>query len=124
MRPDLVAGCDLKVSGSREHRAATGWFNTACFQPVDTSSVVRFGNAPRNIDTVRMDHMNNWDFSIGKRNDITERVYLQFTAEFFNLFNHVRFGTPNEQVGTPTFGLVTSQVNPPRAIQFGLRVGF
>jgi Carboxypeptidase regulatory-like domain/TonB dependent receptor len=124
MRPDLVSGCDLKVSGSREHRAATGWFNTACFQPVDTSSVVRFGNAPRNIDTVRMDHMNNWDFSIGKRNDITERVYLQFTAEFFNLFNHVRFGTPNEQVGTPTFGLVTSQVNPPRAIQFGLRVGF
>ncbi len=124
MRPDLVSGCDLTVSGSREHRAATGWFNTNCFQPVDTSSVVRFGNAPRNIDTVRMDHMNNWDFSLAKRNDITERVYLQFTAEFFNLFNHVRFGTPNEQVGTPTFGVVTSQVNPPRAIQFGLRVGF
>jgi len=124
MRPDLVSGCDLKVSGSRESRAANGWFNTACFQPVDTSSVVRFGGAPRNIDTVRMDHMNNWDFSIGKRTDITERVYLQFTAEFFNAFNHVRFGTPNEQIGTPTFGVVTSQVNPPRAIQFGLRVGF
>jgi hypothetical protein len=124
MRPDLVAGCDLKVSGSRQHRAANGWFNTACFQPVDTASEVRFGNAPRNIDTVRMDHMNNWDFSISKRNDITESVYLQFTAEFFNTFNHVRFGAPNEQVGTPNFGIVTSQVNPPRAIQFGLRVGF
>jgi hypothetical protein len=124
MRPDLVAGCDLKVSGSREHRAATGWFNTACFQPVDTSSVVRFGNEPRNVDAVRMDHMNNWDISISKRNDITESVYLQFTAEFFNAFNHVRFGAPNEQVGTPTFGIVTSQVNPPRAIQFGLRVNF
>ena len=124
MRPDLVAGCNLKASGSRESRAANGWFNTACFQPVDTASEVRFGDAPRNIDTVRMDHMNNWDFSIAKRNNITERVYLQFTAEFFNTFNHVRFGTPNEQVGTPTFGIVTSQVNPPRAIQFGLRVGF
>ncbi|HTR25823.1 MAG TPA: TonB-dependent receptor [Terriglobales bacterium] len=124
MRPDLVSGCDLSVSGSREHRAATGWFNTDCFQPVDTSSEVRFGNAPRNIDTVRMDHMNNWDFSIAKRNQITERVSVQFTAEFFNLFNHVRFGTPNEQVGNPSFGIVTSQVNPPRAIQFGLRVGF
>jgi hypothetical protein len=124
MRPDLVAGCDLKVSGSRQNRAANGWFNTACFQPVDTSSEVRFGNAPRNIDTVRMDHMNNWDFSISKRNDLTENVYLQFTAEFFNTFNHVRFGAPNEQVGTPNFGIVTSQVNPPRAIQFGLRVGF
>jgi len=124
MRPDLVSGCDLKVSGSRESRAAHGWFNQSCFQPVDTASEVRFGNAPRNIDTVRMDHMNNWDFSISKRNDITERVYLQFTAEFFNAFNHVRFGTPNVQVGTPTFGVVTSQVNPPREIQFGLRVGF
>jgi len=124
MRPDLVSGCDLKASGSRESRAANGWFNTACFQPVDTANEVRFGDAPRNIDTVRMDHMNNWDFSIAKRNDITERVYLQFTAEFFNTFNHVRFGTPNEQVGSPTFGIVTSQVNPPRAIQFGLRVGF
>jgi outer membrane receptor protein involved in Fe transport len=124
MRPDLVSGCNLKVSGSRESRAANGWFNTACFQPVDTGSVVRFGDAPRNIDTVRMDHMNNWDFSISKRNNITESVYLQFTAEFFNAFNHVRFGAPNEQIGTPNFGIVTSQVNPPRAIQFGLRLGF
>jgi Carboxypeptidase regulatory-like domain/TonB dependent receptor len=124
MRPDLVSGCSLKTSGSRESRAATGWFNTDCFQPVDTSSVVRFGNEPRNVDAVRMDHINNWDFSISKRNDITESVYLQFTAEFFNAFNHVRFGAPNEQVGTPTFGVVTSQVNPPRAIQFGLRIGF
>ncbi len=124
MRPDLVAGCNLKTSGSRQQRAAAGWFNTACFQPVDTSSVVRFGNMPRNVDTVRMDHMNNWDFSISKRNEITESVYLQFTAEFFNAFNHVRFGAPGEQVGAPNFGIVTSQVNPARAIQFGLRLGF
>jgi carboxypeptidase family protein/TonB-dependent receptor-like protein len=124
MRPDLVSGCDLSVSGSRASRAASGWFNTSCFQPVDTSSVVRFGNMPRNVDSVRMDHMNNWDFSISKRNEITESVYLQFTAEFFNAFNHVRFGAPGEQLGTPNFGVVTSQVNAPRAIQFGLRLGF
>jgi outer membrane receptor protein involved in Fe transport len=124
MRPDLVPGCNLNVSGSPEQRAAKGWFNTACFTPVNTANVVRFGNEPRNVSAVRMDPTDNWDFSIAKRNDITEHVYLQFTAEFFNAFNHVRFGTPNEQVGTPTFGIVTSQVNPPRAIQFGLRLGF
>ncbi len=130
MRPDLVSGCNLKPSGSRESRAATGWFNPTCFSAVNEGGIfnptgaVRFGNEPRNVDAVRMDHMNNWDFSIAKRNDITERVYVQFTAEFFNAFNHVRFGAPNEQVGDPTFGVVTSQVNPPRAIQFGLRVGF
>jgi len=77
-----------------------------------------------------MDTMNNWDFSVAKRTEITERVYLQFTAEFFNIFNHPRFGAPDNNVGvTPTilnshFGIVTSQVNPPRAIQFGLRIGF
>ena len=125
----LVPGCDLKVSGSREQRAANGWFNKACFTPVDTASEMRFGNEPRNIDSVRMDHMNNWDFSISKRNDITERVYLQFTAEFFNAFNHVRFGAPDKNVGSlPTalnghFGVVTSQANPPRAIQFGCGSG-
>ena len=55
MRTDLVSGCDLKVSGSRESRALNGWFNTACFQPVDTSTVVRFGNEPRNVSAVRME---------------------------------------------------------------------
>jgi hypothetical protein len=125
MRTDLVPGCNLSVSGSPEHRAATGWFNTSCFQAVDASSVVAFGNEPRNVTDVRMDHMYNWDVSIAKRNDITERVYLQFTAEFFNAFNHVRFGAPNTNISSgPSFGTVTSQANPPRAIQFGLRVGF
>ena len=130
MRPDFNPGCNLKVPGSRQQRALTGWFNTACFTPVDTNSVARFGNEPRNVDAVRMDHVNNWDLSISKRNDITERVYVQFTAEFFNAFNHVRFGAPDNNVGSlPTalnghFGIVTSQANPPRAIQFGLRLGF
>ena len=124
MRPDLVSGCNLQVSGSRQHRALNGWFNKACFQPVNTATTVRFGNEPRNVDAVRMDHMNNWDLSIAKRNEITERVYLQFTAEFFNAFNHVRFGAPDNSIFSPTFTTVTTQANPPRAIQFGLRVGF
>jgi len=139
MRPDFNPACNLSVSGSREQRAKSGWFNTACFVPVNEGrvvpdpnnpgqfigvGVVRFGNEPRNIDAVRMDHMNNWDFSIGKRNDITERVYLQFTAEFFNLFNHVRFGAPVNNIGDAHFGQIQSQANQPRAIQFGLRVGF
>ena len=124
MRPDLVSGCDLHTSGSREHRAATGWFNTACFQPVDTANVVRFGNMPRNLSDLRTDAIDNWDFSIAKRTGISEQVYLEFTAEFFNTFNHPRFSLPDINVGDPTFGTITSQANQPRAIQFGLRLGF
>jgi hypothetical protein len=135
IRPDFVSGCHLGVSGSREQKAANGWFNTACFSAVDLAVLnpatgaiagtqVRFGDSPRNLDAVRLDHMNNWDFSIWKRTDITERVYLQFTADFFNMFNHVRFGGPDINVSSPTFGKVFAQANQPRAIQFGLRVGF
>jgi Carboxypeptidase regulatory-like domain/TonB-dependent Receptor Plug Domain len=130
MRPDVVSGCDMNASGSREYRATHAWFNTSCFVPVDTTSVVRFGNEPRNIGNVRMDTMDNWDISIAKRTAITEQAYLQFTAEFFNAFNHPRFGAPDNNVGVlpailnAHFGIVTTQANPPRAIQFGLRVGF
>jgi len=123
MRPDVVPGCKKGVSGSREFRATHGWFNTQCFAVVPPD-VVRFGNEPRVDPDLRQDTMNNWDFSIAKRAAITEQVYLQFTAEFFNTFNHPRFGLPGIFAGTPTFGIVTSQANPPRAIQFGLRLGF
>jgi outer membrane receptor protein involved in Fe transport len=126
MRPNVVSGCNKKVSGSREFRAANGWFNTACFQPVNTGTTVAFGNEPRVDPNMRQDTMNNWDFSISKRNNITEQVYLQFTAEFFNTFNHPRFGLPGVSVDNAfgPFGKVTSTANQPRAIQFGLRLGF
>lgn len=77
-----------------------------------------------------MDAMDNWDISIAKRTAITESAYVQFTAEFFNAFNRPRFGSPDNNVGAlpvvlnPHFGIVSSQANPARAIQFGLRVGF
>ena len=124
MRPDVTAGCNTSVSGSRQSRAANGWFNTACFPPVNTNSVVRFGNAPRVDPNLRQDAMDNWDFSISKRTAITEQVNLQFTAEFYNTFNHTRFASPVIFANVPNFGIVTSQANQPRAIQFGLRVGF
>ena len=33
----------------------------------------------------------NYDFSVVKRTQITERVGLDFNAEFFNIFNRVQF---------------------------------
>ena len=91
---------------------------------MNTNSVVRFGNAPRVDPNLRQDAMDNWDFSISKRTAITEQVNLQFTAEFYNTFNHTRFASPVIFANVPNFGIVTSQANQPRAIQFGLRVGF
>jgi hypothetical protein len=73
---------------------------------------------------VRLDPIFNWDFSVAKQVRVSSRMNVQFTAEFYNLFNRVRFGAPGNQVGTPLFGRVTSQVNQPRAIQVGVRLDF
>jgi hypothetical protein len=42
--------------------------------------------------------VNNIDFSVLKNTGITERVTLQFRAEFFNLFNHTLFAEPDTSV--------------------------
>ena len=61
---------------------------------------------------------------MAKQIAISNTARLQFTAEVYNVFNRVRFGAPGNQVGSPLFGRVTSQVNQPRAMQFGLRLDF
>ena len=86
----------------------------------------------------------NLDASIGKETAITERFKLKFSADFFNIFNHVTFAdplTPFQATGfiDPTnagnysggnFGVITKSFVPPqravgsRWIQLGLRVDF
>lgn len=51
-----------------------------------------FGSLGRNA--LLGPNFKNFDFSIFKTTDITERVKLQFRAEFFNLFNHPNFASP------------------------------
>jgi hypothetical protein len=35
---------------------------------------------------------------------ITEKVGVNFRAEFFNIFNHPNFGNPDNILGNPLFG--------------------
>lgn len=56
-----------------------------------------------------------------KQFNITERIRSQFRAEFFNALNRVQFGSPNTTVNSNAFGVITSQANAPRQIQFGLK---
>ena len=64
----------------------------------------------------------NYDFSVFKNTPINERFRLQFRTEIFNLFNRVQFGRPGTALGLSTFGVVSSQANDPRLIQFALRL--
>jgi hypothetical protein len=117
-RPNVVAGCHDGISGSAQSRL-NEWFNTSCFtQP----AAFTFGDESRLDPTLRGPGINNWDFALFKTTSITERVGLQFRTEVFNLFNRVQFGGPGVAVGNPSFGVISSQTNNPRLIQFALRL--
>jgi hypothetical protein len=73
----------------------------------------------------------NFDMSLGKTTSITERVKFEFSADFFNLFNHVNFLDPSLDTTNPsTFGVINTQLVPAdriqgsRWIQIGLRFKF
>jgi hypothetical protein len=55
-------------------------------------STFHFGTLGRN--SLRGPDFRNFDFSIFKNTSITEKVTLQFRAEFFNLVNHPNFANP------------------------------
>ena len=75
---------------------------------------------------LRMQGINNFDFALFKNTNFGpgERLGLQFRAEVFNLFNAPQFGPPGTSLGTAPFGVVSSQVNNPRLIQFALKLMF
>jgi hypothetical protein len=69
--------------------------------------------------------------SLARRFNLTERIGLQFRAEFFNAFNHTNLNTPNPVVYTaatggpsPTAGVITSTSTTSRQIQFGAKLLF
>jgi len=97
------------------------YFNTACFT---APGQFEFGNSPRVDPDLRAKGINNFDITVVKNTDLTERYKLQFRAEVFNLANRVQFSPPNTQFGASTFGQVTAQYNNPRLIQFGMRLSF
>jgi len=89
--------------------------------------VTTFGNLGRN--TFRGPFQQNWDFSILKTFQLTERVNMRFTTDFFNIWNHANFANPPitdvETIGPNSpFGQIFSTTGTPRLIQFSLRFGF
>ena len=101
-----------------------------CFNIADFRVPAPFtiGNAGRNI--LRGPGVNNWDMAIFKNFNFTERVYLQFRAESFNLFNHPNFGQPQNNLAVASFGQITAtrttrgDLGSSRQIQFALKLLF
>jgi hypothetical protein len=100
------------------------YFNPAAFiQPLAGT----YGNVGRNV--LQGPGLATTDLSLAKRLELSERLHLQFRAEFFNTFNRTNFNTPNPVVYTaatggpsPTAGVITSTATTSRQIQFALKL--
>jgi hypothetical protein len=66
---------------------------------------------------------NNFDTALHKVTPITERISLEFRAEFFNTFNHAQFQAPVGNFAASNFGQVTG-ANAGRIGQGALRLVF
>jgi hypothetical protein len=132
-RPDLVPGVSLTPPGGK---TIGEWINPAAFAAPAAGT---FGDAPR--DEARGPGAWQMDLGIGKHIPVTERVRLEFRAEFFNIFNHPQYGLPQADIspflaGTQgVFGSIIQTVNTttpvspvgtgtPREMQFVLRAVF
>jgi hypothetical protein len=86
-----------------------------------------YGNVGR--DTLIGPGIASVDFSALKNTQLSERLRLQFRAEFFNILNRANFTTPNSVLFTsatsgvsPTAGVITATATTSRQIQFGMKL--
>jgi hypothetical protein len=101
------------------HDRLDRYFDTTVFsQP----PAFTFGNLSRRMPDIRAPGTGNWDISMFKQFQFREMLRVQFRSEFLNAFNTVRFNAPNQSVVSNQFGVISSQANSPRQIQFGLKL--
>ena len=113
--PNYTGGA-LKINSNP--RSGLPYFDTSAFTE-ETIGVL--GDANR-----RFFHgpgIDNWDMALHKILRVTESTNLQFRVEYFNIFNHAQFVTPDGNFSHGTFGLVTS-ADDPRIGQVALKFEF
>jgi len=135
-RPNVVPGVPLELYGSQYPGGKI--FNSAAFT---TPPKGEQGNFPRNY--LRGFAASQVDFALQREFKLTEKLNLRFRGEFFNLFNHPNFGSPNNSLTSPLFGYSTQtlanslgtggangglnplyQIGGPRSIQLALKLQF
>ncbi len=112
-------------NGNISNRTVNEWFNPNCFV---TPALYAFGNSGRDI--LSGPGTNELDFSLFKDTYVSEKRYLEFRGEFFNIMNRPEFNTPNATTGAPGAGTISSAGDIPgfsrtsRQIQFSLKFYF
>jgi hypothetical protein len=115
-------GSDPNIDGVTKTEKIQRWFDTSAFS---VTPAFQFGNTPRVMPNLRADGVKNVDLSLFKNNYFRNGKWnVQIRIEAFNVLNRVQFGVPNTQVGNSNFGVVSSQANAPRQVQFALKLIF
>ncbi len=97
-------------------------FNVAAFEPA--SSFNYYAGIGSRMTNLRAQGSTNVDFGLHKDVRFTERITLQLRGEAFNLFNNHYFGTFNNDVSSPSFGMWNGSATPPRNMQVGAKFLF
>ncbi len=120
-RPNLLPGMsNHPVLGGPDR-----YFDTGSFANAETGF---YGNLGRN--TLVGPGLVDFNFSLVKNTALTEKLNLQFRAEFFNLFNRANFSTPQNLVFDSrgrlqgSAGRIRSTDTSSRQIQFALKLVF
>jgi hypothetical protein len=105
-------------------RIVNGYLNPNAFAaPPVIGDGTGFGNC--GVGILRGPSELNLDLGIHRSFNLTERVHMQFRAEFFNFTNTPKFGLPvNDHASGPAFGLISSTVSNPRVVQLALKCDF
>jgi Carboxypeptidase regulatory-like domain/TonB dependent receptor-like, beta-barrel len=141
-RPNLVPGvspyCTPKRVSPYFTSAGNCWINSAAFS-LPGGGLDANGNEPGAFGNEGVNNLEgpgffDVDFALSRRFPITERQSLEIRWETFNVENRVNLvnpgtagisavGTNNLTLGTPTFGMISSDVAP-RIMQFAIKYYF
>jgi hypothetical protein len=135
-RPNVVPGLPPEIY-SPQYPGGKIFYGAAFSEPPTGQQ----GNFGRNV--LRGFGASQADVGLQRQFNVTERVALRFRAEFFNIFNHPNFGSPDNDLTSPLFGHSTQtlasslgsggpnggfnplyQIGGPRSIQLALKLQF
>jgi hypothetical protein len=137
--PAYNSKCSGPVQSTAGRQPCQFYINPAAFTMPAAGT---FGDAPNLFSALRLPRFSNEDLSLSKRTTIFDNLDLQFQANFFNAFNRTIFSNGGNsqafiinaappdltaaslQSSNTVFGIMASQQNGPRSIQFGLKLEF
>jgi hypothetical protein len=107
-------------------RTPERWFNTQGFELNPLRQLEsNYRTFPLRFTGLRADGWNNWDISLFKSFNLTERWKLQLRAEAVNGLNHAHFGGPNTAPTNTLFGQVNNTIwSEQRKITVAARITF